>query len=561
MQKKNSSYWARVAAYSAIIALAGGCAIDSSPLVMPSAEQEVETANDAALIEIQTSSGLTASNNSDLAASTLMPPAPPMYQAGPETPAATTDNSNSNTPGHHDIWHRIPAAYTIRHASNERIDTEVRSLLRHQNYLSRVSERAAPYLYHIVEEIELRGMPMELALLPIVESAYQPFAYSPSRAAGLWQFIPGTARRYGLKINWWYDGRRDVIAATDAALNYLQYLYDEFDDWLLAVAAYNAGEGTVHRAIKKARARGKATDFWSLPLPRETRHYVPRLLAVAAIIEKPDHFGVALHHIPNEPYLELVDTGSQIDLALVEKLADVSIETIYRLNPGLNQWATDPDGPHHIALPVERAEQFKEALAQQPDETRVKWQRHKIQTGENLGRIAEQYNTQVAVLQRVNNLQGSMIRAGHELLIPVAVKNPDSYVLSMDQRLSRVQRSGEGQKLIYKVRRGDSLWKIASDFDVNIAQLMRWNSLAKNEVIKPGRRLIIWRHQKATTASNHAPARQGRPATYVVRRGDSLHRISQRFGISINDLLAWNALDKSSHLQPGQTLKVSANAT
>lgn len=224
---------------------------------------------------------------------------------------------------------------------------------RHQAYLDRVAERATPYLFHIVEEIERRGMPMELALLPIVESAFHPFAYSRSHASGIWQFIPGTGRNYGLKQNWWYDGRRDIVAATDAALRYLDKLNKEFHgNWLHALAAYNTGERNVGRAIKRNRKAGKQTDFWSLRLPRETRGYVPSLLAVAELLAEPEKYGITWQTIENKPYFTQVDIGGQLDLATAAGLADLSMDDLYTLNPAFNRWATAPDGPHHLLVPV-----------------------------------------------------------------------------------------------------------------------------------------------------------------------------------------------------------------
>lgn len=306
----------------------------------------------------------------------------------------------------------------------------------------------------------------------------------------------------------------------------------------------------MRKAIRRNRQQNKAVDFWSLSLPRETRDYVPRLLAVAQIIKQPDQFGITLQAIPNSPRFTRVDIGSQIDLALVEQLAKVPLETIYRLNPGLNQWATNPNGPHHIVLPLNKAEQFKLALAAHPQEQRITWQRHKIRSGETLSHIADKYRTRVSVLKQANNLRGNTIRAGRELMIPVAVKNADRYVLSASQRLVRAQSSGSGYKVNYTVRHGDSLWKIANRYGVSVSKLTRWNGLSRKSILKPGRKLVVWPHGK-----------QAKQQHYTVRRGDSLDRISQRFKVSINDLLNWNSLDKNKYLQPGQKLKVASNAS
>ncbi len=254
-----------------------------------------------------------------------------------------------------DLWQRIRDGYGIPESKPLHTATQkqLNWFIKHPDYIDRVVERARPYLHYIVDQLEQRNMPMEIALLPVVESGFQPFAYSHGRAAGIWQFIPGTGRLYGLKQNWWYDGRRDVIASTGAALDYLEKLYGDFGDWQLALAAYNSGEGTVGRAIKRNKKAGKATDFWSLDLPRETSAYVPKLIAVAELVKRPAHYNITLSPIDDSPFLAVVDVGSQIDLALAAQLAEISTDEMYQLNPGFNQWATTPDGPHRLVVPLE----------------------------------------------------------------------------------------------------------------------------------------------------------------------------------------------------------------
>ena len=236
-------------------------------------------------------------------------------------PSASGTRRQPQDTGYDNIWVRIRAGMTLdRELDQATVRSKLAWYSSHQAYLDRVAERATPYLYYIVEELEARDMPLELALLPIVESAYQPLAYSRSHAAGIWQFIPATGRRYGLKQNWWYDGRRDIVAATRAALDYLQFLHDEFDgNWQHAVAAYNAGENNVLRAIRHNRSRGRSTAFWHLGLPRETRGYVPALLAIAEIVANPGKHGVSLQPIANEPYFKRIAIGGQIDLTGIRK--------------------------------------------------------------------------------------------------------------------------------------------------------------------------------------------------------------------------------------------------
>ena len=351
-----------------------------------------------------------------------------------------------------DIWLRIRDQLVFhRHSEKASVKARLAWYARHQDYLDRVAERARPYIYYIVEALEKRNMPVELALLPIVESAYQPFAYSRSHASGIWQFIPGTGKLYGLKQNWWYDGRRDIVAATDAALNYLEKLNKEFNgDWLLALAAYNTGERNVARAISRNKKAGKPTDFWSLRLPRETRGYVPSLLAVAELLMKPNQHGVQWQTIENKPFFTIVPIEKQLDLATAANLAGISMDEIYTLNPAFNRWATDPKGPHRLLIPVEKSQRFVTDLRALPDSERISWIRHVIKRGENLGLIARFYHTSVSALKQTNNLRSNLIREGHSLLIPSSLHPLKHYTLSMDsRRYSGLKKSGNGKNYIY----------------------------------------------------------------------------------------------------------------
>ena len=458
-----------------------------------------------------------------------------------------------------DLWDRLRDHFRLQDSEHLRTLAEKKWYASHQAYIDRTIERARPYLYLIAEQAERQNVPAELVLLPIVESAFQPFAYSHGRAAGIWQFIPSTGRIFGLKQDWWYDGRRDIEASTRAAFKYLSNLKDSFDgDWLLALAAYNSGQGTVKKAIAHNRRRGKATDFWSLHLPKETRAYVPKLLAISAIIAHPEQYGISLDPVANEPYLARVDTGTQIDLALAAELAGISIEDLYRLNPAFNRWATDPDGPHYLLLPTDKAGTFSENLAQVPESKRIKWARHKIRDGESLGLIAKKYHTTVSMLREVNKLHGNMIRAGHSLIIPVATKHMNSYTLSAVQRTRAIQNSPGhgGHKTHYTVRSGDTLWDIARAHKVSVRTLARWNGMATRDVLKPGQKLVIW--HSGGSIGNLATTQR---INYIVRSGDSLSRISQRFNVKVSELRRWNSLQKNKYLHPGQRLTLYVDVT
>jgi membrane-bound lytic murein transglycosylase D len=421
-------------------------------------------------------------------------------------------------------------------------------------HVERIFKRGEPYLAYIQGEVKKRGFPGEITLLPFVESAYDPFAYSHGRAAGLWQFIPGTGRMYGLKQDWWYDGRRDIIASTRAALDYLDWLQEEFDgDWLLALAAYNSGSGTVRKAIRKNRKAGKPVDFWHLDLPRETSSYVPKLLAISRVVEQPRHYGVTLLPVDENPDFAIVETGGQLDIAIAAELANLEVDELYALNPAFNRWATHPDGPHRLLLPTDKAEVFSTRLETLPESQRMKWVRHKVRSGETLSHIAKRYDTRVSVVRQTNNLASNNIRSGAYLLVPVAAKDPSRYATPDSSRRTpgTVARS-----TTYKVRNGDSLWKIAHRHNVTVAQLSRWNGLKKSAVIRPGQKLVI--RKGSTSVSAGQPVRTVR---YTVRKGDSRFLISRKFNVSVADLRSWNGLNGKKYLQPGQRLKLHIDVT
>ena len=444
-----------------------------------------------------------------------------------------------------------------------RIDTQVKWFKKHPRYVNRVVKRASRYYHYILHETIKRGMPAEIALLPIVESAYDPFAYSHGRAAGAWQFIPSTGKYFGLKKTWWYDGRRDIIASTDAALTYLQQLYKRFDDWELALAAYNAGGGTVSLAIKKNRRQGKPTDFWSLKLPAETTAYVPKLLAVAKVFRTPEQHGITLQPLKNEPYFKEIATGSQIDLAQAADLAGIDTQELYQLNPGFNRWATDPAGPHRLLIPADKAAQFETKLAALPTEQRVKWTRHKIKSGESLIGIARKYRTTVDVVRTANNITGNNIRAGKTLVVPTASQHASAYVMSQAERLNRKQeqiaRRTKRQKLKHTVKNGDSFWTISRKHKVGVRQLASWNNMAPGDPLIVGKTLVIWKDRKA----GKSMASRGviRKVGYTVRSGDSLSRIANRFNVSVNNIVAWNDLERNNILKPGQRLTLHVDVT
>ena len=462
------------------------------------------------------------------------------------------------------VWDRIRTGFTLPYQNHIRVERQLKWYASHPEYMNRVAERARPYMHYIIETLEANKIPSELALLPIVESAFKPFAYSHGRASGIWQFIPSTGKRFGLKQNWWYDGRRDVYAATQSAVKLLNNLSAQFKgDWMLALAAYNSGSGTVKKAIRRNKLRGKPTDFWSLDLPKETRAYVPKLLALKEIIMNPQQHGISLQAIPNEPYFDVVDVGSQIDLAMAAELAEIELEELYQLNPGYNRWATSPNGPHYLLLPVDKADTFNERLAEIPAAKRIKWIRHRIRDGETLSTIANRYHVSTSTIKRMNSIRGSFLKAGRSLTIPVASQSLRKYTLSANQRQNKLQNTPrKGVKVTHIVQAGDTFWDLARTHRVGVRQLARWNGMAPTDRLSQGQRLVIWSRTGKTISHNDVmdidiPARDAvtQRIGYRVRNGDSLARIADKFRVSISQLKRWNKkLSLEKYLQPGQHL-------
>ena len=461
-----------------------------------------------------------------------------------------------------DLLGKLRREFSLDPVMNSRVEAEMNWFIRNPNYLNRVFNRAQRYLPFIIEELDRRDLPMELALLPVVESAFDPFAYSHGRAAGLWQMIPGTARRFGVRQNWWYDGRRDIVDSTHAALDYLEYLYDLMDgDWLHAIASYNSGEGNVLRAIKRNRAKSKPTDFWNLSVPRETSAYVPRLMALVEIVRDPAQFGLTLPELVNEPQFVVADVGGQLDLALAAELAGMDLDALYAYNAGNNRWATDPAGPHRLILPIDIADDFQNALATVPIKERLRWQRHKVKNGEAISQIAERYNVTVATIRTANNLKGNLIRAGDYLMIPVSTKPLGEYSLSATERREAKQNTvRQGTRIEHVVASGDSFWSLSRKYNVNMRKLASWNGMAPRDTLSIGQKLVVWTDEPApvrTTSGNNLT----RKLNYTVRKGDSLYLIASRFRITVNDLVRWNQIDKNKILRPGQKLTMYVDVT
>ena len=393
------------------------------------------------------------------------------------------------------LWVSIAQNFQLKHAVDHlEVQSQIKWYETNSYYLIKMAEKSQPYLHFISQEVQKRGLPSELALIPFIESEFDPYAFSRAGASGLWQIMPSTGKGFGLKQTWWYDGRRDVFASTQVALDYLKYLGEYFHgDWYLALAAYDSGEGTVQSAIAKAVKQNKRTDFWSLKLSHETKNYVPRLLALATIIHDPKKYGVTLPIIKNEPYLVPVDIGSQIALSHAATLAGIDVEEIYHLNPGFNHWATSPKGPHRLLLPIEIADKFKAALKKLPENNRIHYEYHTVKSGETLTQIARSYHIPTIDLQHINQLPSQRIKSGMKLKIPPTNRKLAKALKHYNKKYQRHTQKARIKKLpaIHTVKKGETLSSIASHYHLNAKTLAQHNHLTDVNKIRTGQKISL----------------------------------------------------------------------
>jgi len=411
-----------------------------------------------------------------------------------------------------DLWDRIRTGFAIPDISSPLVEDRQIWYASHPDYVKRMVERGKRYLYYIVEQLENRGMPTELALLPMVESAFNPMAYSRAHASGLWQFIPSTGKDYNLEQNSWYDGRRDIVASTSAALDYLQYLYQMYGDWDLALAAYNCGENCVASAIAKNKAKGLPTDYLSLDLPTETRYYVPKLQALKNIIENPRAFGIDLDPVPNAPYFVTVQNHDDIDVRLAAKLADMPLREFLALNPGHNRPVIVAKGSPGLVLPTDKAEVFLTNLEAR-DQPLVTWQKYTLRRGDRLYRIAARHHISLARLKQINNIgRHTRVGPGYQLLLPLRGASieplPPGY-----RPPSAPESRTTLRKLSYTVRRGDTLSAIARRHGVSVEDLRRRNNIRHDRDLRAGQHLTIEVRQRP-----HAKRAKPVPKRHVSRR-------------------------------------------
>jgi membrane-bound lytic murein transglycosylase D len=379
------------------------------------------------------------------------------------------------------LWERIRRGFGMPNLETTLAENRTRWYASQGEYIDRMAQRSRRYLFHIVEEIERRGMPTELALLPFVESAFQPEAISSAKAAGLWQFIPSTGKDYDLAQNMWQDERRDVIESTRAALDYLQNLYEMFGDWQLALAAYNWGEGAVTRAIEKNRRAGKPTGYTSLKMPQETAYYVPKLQAIKNIVAEPERWGVALPRIDNTPYFVAVPKSRDMDVDTAARLAEMKLEDFRALNPAFNRPVIVGVAGSKLLLPADKADVFQANLAawEATGQPLASWTTYKMGATETLASVAKRVGVSEQLLREANRVPPRYrLASGSTILIPRdETMEVDITAESLDAQFALVPEQANLRKVTYRVRKGDTLKAVARRWNVDEKDVIVWNHL------------------------------------------------------------------------------------
>ena len=463
-----------------------------------------------------------------------------------------------------DVWAHIRGGMTLPKITHPAIEAELARFAERPEFIQRTTDRARLYLAYIVHEAKRRKLPLELALLPVVESAFQPYARSPADAVGIWQFIRSTGHQYGLQQTAWSDARRDIVEATRAAFDYLEKLHKDMSgDWLLAIAAYNAGEGNVLRAVRTNTTNGMPIDFFSLSLPDETRAYVPRLLAFATLVANPAAYDIELDAIDDEPYFEQVQTGRQLNLTTAAAMAGITLNELMLLNPAFMRASTDPAGPHRLLVPGDSVAAFRTALAAAPSGgPATGWSHVEVARGDTLSRIAEQHGVSLASLKTANDLRSNTIQIGQQLRVPANAAPPAP--AEAPQQLSEAVRIGmeqaarlSDQRVSYHVRRGDSLGSIANKHNVSVARIQQWNGLHKTKVLSVGQKLVIVLDRSSATLTQNKLAPLQKNLEHVVKAGDNLWSIARRYQVTTAQLVNWNGISATDTLKPGQKLRLN----
>lgn len=458
-----------------------------------------------------------------------------------------------------DVWERIRRGYAMPVLQSKLVDRWVDFYTRDPAYLRRMSERAGQYLYHIVEEIENRGMPTELALLPFVESAFQAEALSRAKAAGLWQFMPATGKAYDLAQNLWRDDRRDVLESTRAALDYFEYLHGMFGDWHLALAAYNWGEGSVQRAIQRAKRRKQPTDYLHLRMPNETANYVPKLEAVKRIISDPARYGITLPDVGNEPFFVTITKPRDIDIETAAELAGMPLEEFRRLNPSYKLPVIVASHNNVMLLPADKVDFFVDNLASWMDSGQPlsQWTTYRLQQGETLAQVAGRSGMTEDELRKVNGIpKGRRVLANSTLLVrSTGAEDQQDIAAELANAKLQLSPTTTWRRVTYRVRSGDTLSGIARRWRITMKSIVTANRL-RSDRLRVGQRLVLTvpnvpRQAIASTQRSES----SQHVIHRVRSGETLSTIASRYGVSISQLKMTNRI-RTNLIRPGQRLRI-----
>ena len=447
---------------------------------------------------------------------------------------------SSNIPDYEYVWDRIKDANPIEDKSlDEKTLQYVNAYLSNPAQLNKLLEKGRYFIYFVLEELERYRLPPELALLPYIESNYDPFSISPSGAMGIWQFMPATARIYGLRDTWWYEQRHDPLLSSKAAVRYLAYLHNRFNQEITyTLAAYNGGPTLLEKRIKLNKKAGKPTDYKNLKLPKQTQEYVPKFKAILAIVLNAEKYGINLPDFPNKQVLGNIELDGQVEILAFSEFAGLKPEFVYKLNAGYTKWASPPGDKTIFNIPIELEAMLNLNKDKFIQANQINWVTHKVSRGDSLWKIADKFDTEVKVLKKVNYLSSNILSLGQELLIPLS-NDPNQTFISYQAHI---------------ISEGDTLWNLGIQYKISPAEIAKTNGLRMESPLRIGKELNI-----GNKNTNRTINLKKRTILYSVKQGDSLYRIADIFNIKVSDIKKINALP-NNQIKPGQVLKIIIRA-
>jgi len=447
----------------------------------------------------------------------------------------------STTQPYKDVWDFIKQNNTSQNTNilNDQVLAYMNMHLKDLDKFDEYLNDSYYFLYFVIQELEKNNLPLELAILPYIESNYDPFSISSSGAVGIWQFMPRTGRLYQLDKSWWNEDRHDPFRSTEAAVKYLKYLYQRFDQNIYhTLAAYNAGPSLLDRRINQNKRRGMDTDFWSLNVPVQTKNYVPKYIALRELILNSDNYGIKLPQIPYEPVVKKISIPGQVEVLTLSEYLDIKPELLYKLNAGYTKWASAPEDESVFYIPSEKYILFENEDNPFKNSNQINWISHIVQSGDSLWSLASKYDTEVKIIKKINYLNNDLLSINDTLLIPLSKSKSNNFI----------------PYEMYIVSEGDTLWSIAKEYNIEIRDLSRMNSIDENSYLQLGQQLSIGNKNIHRNMES-----KKRTILYSVKQGDNLFKISELFDVSIRSIEEINNF-KNTTLMPGQIIKVAIRA-